>query len=383
MGNLLIKNCIHYMNSEIVDILIIDGKIKEIVPNQTPQDNFKILNAENRFVTPGFIDMHIHGAGGCDVQDHNELSLKTISETLTKFGITGFLATTLIAPRINNKHLSNVNNVMEKNLGGARLLGLYLEGPFINEKKRGGITSDLIKEPSKKLCKDILDISGGALKIMTIAPELKNISSIINLLQNAGCLVAFGHSDATYNETKSCFEKGVDHITHICNGMAGINHRHPGPVMAVFESDTVTVEIISDGVHLHPSMVEHIYKNIGIDRCICISDGIQGMGLEDGVYKYNNRNYVSKNGTARYEDGTLIGSTLDVFEIAKRFMQYTGCSFQEMIKTITINPAKRLGIDDKTGSINIGKDGDLVLLNKDLSVSSTIINGKVLYQKRH
>lgn len=381
-GNLLIKNCKPLSTSDkTTDILIENGSIKFIdnISESETFNNYPILNADRRVAVPGFIDVHIQGAGGADVLDATQESLEVISRTLARFGVTGFLATTVFKPDINNKHLEVAANCSTKNLGGAKILGIHLEGPFINPEKRGGISPDCILLPSKKIFEQIMNATGISLKMMTIAPEIDGNLDIIKELVKSGIIASIGHTNASYEWTRKGIEAGINHVTHIFNAMPPLHHRKPGPLLAIFESDTVTAQIISDGVHLHPRIVNFLYKTLGKDRCICITDGIQAIGLPEGKYIYNGREYISQNGTAKYLDGTLIGTSLSVGEIAFRFKNYTECSLKDALETVTKNPAKLLGIYGKKGSIEIGKDGDIVLLNSDFSIWATIVEGKVVF----
>lgn len=382
---LLICNCKLFNaieQDELVDILIESGSIVQIGKVNERREYASVINANERVTAPGFIDIHIQGAGGADILDGTEEALVTMSRTLARLGTTSFLATTVVKPDRNNRHLKVTARYVNRELGGAIILGMHLEGPFINLKKSGGISKNSIFPPSLKALKEIRDIAGDTLKMMTIAPELEGNLEIIYKLVEEDVIASFGHSNATYIETKKGFSAGIKHVTHIFNVMPPLHHREPGPLLAIFESDDITVQIISDGVHVHPGIVNLVYRNIGKDRCICITDGVQAMGLPDGKYIYNIREYESKDGTARYLDGTLIGTTLSAWEIARKFMEFTNCSLEIAINTITKNPAKLLGIEDKKGSIDVGKDADLVILDHDNSIWLTIINGKVVFEKQ-
>lgn len=382
---LLIRNCKLFnaiRQDGFVDILIESGSIVQIGEVNERREYASVINANERITAPGFIDVHIQGAGGADILDGTEKALETMSRTLARLGTTSFLATTVVKPDQNNRHLNITARNVNRELGGAIILGMHLEGPFINLKKSGGISKNSIFPPSLKALKEIRDIAGNTLKMMTIAPELEGNLKIIYKLVEDDVIASFGHSNATYIETKKGFSAGIKHVTHIFNAMPPLHHREPGPLLAIFESDDITVQIISDGVHVHPGIVNLVYRNIGKDRCICITDGVQAMGLPDGKYIYNIREYESKDGTARYLDGTLIGTTLSAWRIARKFMEYTNCSLEIAINTITKNPAKLLGIEDKKGSIDVGKDADLVILDHDNSIWLTIINGKVVFEKQ-
>lgn len=216
--------------------------------------------------------------------------------------------------------------------------------------------------------------------MMTIAPELPDNQPIIRRLVKAGIIASFGHSNATYEQTLDGFEAGISHVTHLFNAMPSIHHRSPGPLIAIFQTKQVTAQLIADGVHIHPAVLKLTFEILGPNRIIPITDGMQAMGLGDGKFIYNGLEYESKNGTARYKDGTLIGTALGISQLLARLMDFTDCQLDVAIKTVTENPAKLLGLEDKKGAITPGKDADLVLLEPDCSVHTTIVAGKIVFQ---
>jgi N-acetylglucosamine-6-phosphate deacetylase len=374
---ILIKDCRLFNNPEIkIDVLTVSGKILQIKKDISSADAY-ILNADGRILCPGFIDIHIQGAGGADILDGTPEALEKMSLTLANLGTTSFLGTTVVKPTENNKHLRTANNYVNKNLEGAALLGFHLEGPFINVNKKGGLDPKSIYPSSPEALAEIVKICKGNLRMMTIAPELPGNLELIKQLRQNNVVAAFAHSEADYNQTKAGFDAGIDHITHLFNAMNPINHRNPGPVTAIFENNHVTAQIISDGHHLHPAVIKMIHRNIGAARCVCITDGVQGMGLPEGKYFYNGKEYTAKEGAARYTDGTLIGSTMSLGEIAVKFMEFTECTLTEAIDSVSYNPAKVLGMERQKGKIEPGYDADLVLLNDDLKVEQTIVNGNI------
>jgi N-acetylglucosamine-6-phosphate deacetylase len=381
MKSLLLSNCRLFDHPQPIstDILIEEGHIKAIgkIP---PQPEYQVVEVHGQIVAPGFIDIHIQGAGGCDILDNTDEALATISRTLARFGVTGFLATTVIKPEIKHEHLSRAAAAVGQNLGGARLLGIHLEGPFINPIKRGGIAPTAIAPFSPHLLAEILQHTGDKLKIMTIAPEIEGGQELIRLLTQKGIIASLGHTNADYPATQQAIAAGVRHVTHIFNAMPPLNHRAPGPIAAIFEAPEVTVQIISDGVHVHPAIVNLLAKNIGSKRCICISDGIQALGLPNGNYHYNGQEYIAKDGVACYPDGTLIGTALAVSQIAQRFKQFTNCSLPEAINTVALNPARLLGLE-RIGKIQPGYLADLAIITADFTTAMTLVQGEIVYQR--
>jgi N-acetylglucosamine-6-phosphate deacetylase len=383
MNSLLLKNCLLY-NSEnrgkLNDVLIENGIIKKISPANNSLHADQTIDADGLILVPGFIDVHIQGAGGADVLDGTRDALRAMSAALAMSGTTGFLATTVVKPVNRNHHLKVIAENTGKDLGGAEILGIHLEGPFINPLKKGGLDPNSIYSYSLEALNEILDAADNKLSMMTIAPELSGNLGLIRRLKELGIIASFGHSDATYEETLSGFKAGINHVTHIFNAMPSLNHRMPGPLLAIFENETPSAQIISDGVHLHPGIVNLIYKNISTERCICITDGIQAIGMPEGRYFYNGKEYESKDGSARYLDGTLIGTAVGLNKIAARFKSFTGCSLKEAVDTVTKNPAILLGIYNCKGSVEIGKDADLVLMNDKFDVKTTLVKGKIVFE---
>ncbi|MHC4545142.1 MAG: N-acetylglucosamine-6-phosphate deacetylase [Planctomycetota bacterium] len=380
---LLVTNCRLYNtddDKEMVSILVEDGVISEI-GGVDAEAGCDIFDAEGRIAAPGFIDVHIQGAGGADILDGTVEAIETISQTCARFGTTSFLATTVYNADGDNGHLTLAAECAGRDLGGANLVGIHLEGPFVAANKRGMIQLGCICEPSMEVLDKILDITGGKLAMMTIAPELEGSLEIIRRLVGSSIVASFAHSEADYEQTLAGIAAGISHVTHLFNAMSGVHHRSPGPLVAIFENEKVTAQLIADGVHLHPSILRFAFEILGPERVILITDGMQAMGLPDGQYIYNGVEYESKDGAARYKDGTLIGTALGLSELVKRLMTFTNCGLDVAVKMVTENPAKVLGLADSKGSIDVGKDADLVLLDEDLSVHTTIVSGKIVFGK--
>ena len=378
----VIKNCrLFDATGQTTTIVIEDGVISQVGQISRKSRAENVLDAEGRIVAPGFIDVHIQGAGGADVLDGTAEALQAISRTCARFGTTSFLATTVFKPGQANRHLAFAAEAVGRDLGGANLLGIHLEGPFISLQKRGMILPECICTPSEQVFDEIQTITRGHLKMMTIAPELLGSLPLVHSLVKSGIIASFGHSSATYEQTIDGFNAGISHVTHLFNAMASIHHRAPGPLVAIFQTHNVTAQLITDGVHIHPAVLGLAFAALGPQRTIVITDGMQAIGLGDGRFIYNGIEYESKDGTARYKDGTLIGTSLGLNQMVARFMKFTGCPLAAAIRTVTENPARLLSIEDKKGSIAPGKDADLVLLEEDLSVFATMVAGKIVFEK--
>ncbi|MDY0355960.1 MAG: N-acetylglucosamine-6-phosphate deacetylase [Sedimentisphaerales bacterium] len=384
MASLLISNCRLYDSSQTKAddwVLVTDGIIERFGHGDAAPQAHTVLDAGGRLLAPGFIDVHIQGAGGADVLDATPEALATIAKTCARCGVTSYLATTVYKPDQDNRHLEVVSECIGHDLGGARLRGTHLEGPFISPKKRGMIQPNCLTNPSPSALDAILSKTDDSLAMMTLAPELSGGLDLVRALVDRGVVASLGHTSATYEETLGGFDAGINHVTHLFNAMPSLHHRSPGPLGAIFERPDVTVQVIADGVHIHPSVVRLAYTGLGPDRFVTITDGMQALGLPDGHYTYNGIPYEARDGAARYKDGTLIGTALGLNRILARLAEFTGCSTATAIRTVTENAAAVLGIDKKTGSIAVGYDADLVVLEEDLSVHTTVVAGRVVHQK--
>jgi len=382
-SKLLIRNCTllgDRRGSTQAEILIVDGIIAHIGTVDEPPADAEVLDADGRAVAPGFIDVHIQGAGGADVLDGTEEALEKIARTCVRFGTTGFLATTVYRTGGDNSHLRLAALNTGRDLGGAALLGIHLEGPFISPDMKGMIQPDSLCLPSSQVLETIRELTRGSLKMMTIAPELPGALEIVRQLVKRGVIASLGHCAASYEETRAAIAAGVSHVTHLFNAMPSMHHRKPGPVAAILTDSRITAQVIADGVHLHPAVLKMAFNLLGEKRCLMVTDGVQALGLGDGTYSYNGVEYESRSGTPRYADGTLIGTSLGLSELIPRLMLFTRCSRAQAVATVTENPARLLGIYHRKGSIAEGKDGDVVILENDCSVFATVVAGTVVYR---
>jgi len=378
---MLIKNCRILepgAPGEAIDLLLEGGKIAGMGPGITGRGE-DTIDAGGRIAAPGLIDVHVQGAGGSDTLDGGLGDLERISRSCARHGVTGFLATTVYRYRGENGHLKNATQSIGRDLGGARLLGIHLEGPFISGERRGMILPDSVCPPSTEVLEEILEITRGGLKIMTIAPELEGSMELIAMLRRSGVIASFGHSNASYEETLEGIEQGITHVTHLFNAMPSIHHRQPGPLLAILESEELSVQVIPDGVHVHPRVLAWALGQVGFERTISITDGMRSMDMPDGTYSYNGIEYHSKGGTARYRDGRLVGTSLCMDELLHRLSKYTGWDPRVAIATAAENPARLLGLGGK-GRLSPGMDADIVIMEPDLSAWTTIVRGRTVYR---
>lgn len=331
------------------------------------------------YLIPGLIDLHIHGANGKDVMDGDMTALLTISKALAAEGVTSYLATTMTA---SNEHLEAVLLAIYEAMSqtdGAAILGAHLEGPFIAKNKMGAHFPDAIQVPDISVIKRWQRATNDVIKLVTLAPELSDALPFISELKNMKIITSIGHTEATYEETVAAIEAGCTQATHLFNAMTGIHQRKPGAVSALLLSDKISAELIVDGIHLHPAIVELALKVKGKDRLLLVTDAIRAKCMGDGRYELGGQEVHVQSGKATLADGTLAGSTLRMPEAVRNMVNYTKCSLAEAIHMASYTPAHVLGLLSRKGTISVGKDADMVVLDNNLNVLLTMREGKDVY----
>lgn len=383
---MLIKNVKIFTESEVIEqgsLLIENGTISQIASSQIESSQFEhmiIIDGTNLNLIPGFIDGHIHGANGADVMDATEAALDAMATYLPSEGTTSFLPTTITqAPENIEKALTNVKDYQNKE-GQAEIIGIHLEGPFVNKMRAGAQPLQHIVEPNLELFQKWQTLSGDLIKTITMAPEHDVNGQFIGTLQKSGVNVSAGHTDTNFSGMKKAVSEGVRQVTHLCNAMSGIHHRDIGVVGAAFQLKELRAEVICDGIHVSPEMLQLVYNNIGSDRLIMITDSMRAKGLEPGDYELGGQPVKVSADRAVLEDGTLAGSILKMNEGAQQMLQLEGISIAEIIQMASVNPAKQLGIFDRKGSITIGKDADLLLVDDQFNIQYTICRGAIAYK---
>jgi N-acetylglucosamine-6-phosphate deacetylase len=335
-------------------------------------------------LVPGFIDLHIHGANHCDVMDATQEALTVLSQTLATEGTTSYLATTMTASVCDiEKTLRAVRDYFhtQRSILGATVLGVHLEGPFISPKKIGAQRADYLLTPDIEIFSKWQKEFGHVIKLVTLAPELPHSLAFIHYLREQHIVASIGHTDATYLQTLEAIQAGCGYVTHLFNAMRGIQQREPGVVTAALLSEKVKTEMIVDGTHLHPAIVKLALRLKGIDNVVLVTDAMRAKCLGDGVYDLGGQAVHVTSGIAKLSDGTLAGSVLRMPEAIRHMIAFTDCSLYDAITMASKNPAKVLNIFDRKGSIAIGKDADLVVLDDDLQVVMTMVGGKIVYQQ--
>lgn len=361
------------------NITLENGKITAL--HTAPGPAGQVLNFPASYhVIPGMIDLHIHGAAGADVMDATPEALCTISRALAKEGTTGFLATTMTeAPQKIRAALANV--MQAGAMPGAAVLGVHLEGPFLAEKRMGAQCSAHICAPDIALFQAWQSLCGDQIRLVTVAPETKNALPFIEYLSRHNVVVSLGHSDASFAEAQAGVTAGGRYATHLFNAMRAIHHREPGIAVALLLDERVTAELVLDGHHLHPAMVELAWKIKGGHRLVLVTDAMRAKCLGEGSFDLGGQQVLVKNGLATLANGTIAGSVLKLNQALKHFMTATGLSLDEALPLVSANPAKLLGRYAHKGSLAPGKDADLVVLNERYDVVATVCEGRIVYSE--
>lgn len=355
-------------------LLIENDKIKGFGPMETCPEVETVFDAQGDNVLPGGIEMHIHGADGVDAMDADETYLEKISAHLPSTGSTSFLATTMTSPiKDIERALENLSGYTYA--GGAKMLGIHLEGPFISKAHPGAQDPAHIMQPDHALARRLQSLSGNQIRLMTYAPE-EDPGDFIETLKDLSIIPSAGHTDALFDTLKDAEAKGLSHITHLYNGMRGLHHREPGTVGFAYMGNAFT-ELIADGIHCRKEMMKLAYDIITPDRLVIITDAMRAQGLPDGEYDLGGQNVHVKDGEARLAGGTLAGSVLTMKQAIRNMREVTGCTWQDIVKMTAYNPAVELGLTKSKGVIREGADADLVIYDDASNLKHTIIDGEI------
>ena len=324
-------------------------------------------------VLPGFVDIHTHGCGGYDVTDGREESAGKMSEYLAKKGVTSFCPATMT---IGIEKLEKAFSFVRSTMGGesgAYIHGINMEGPFISPAKKGAQREEDILAPNYELFEKLNSIC--PVKVVDIAPEIKGAPDFIRKAKDI-CSVSAAHTAADYETAKAAFDCGINHATHLFNAMPPLLSREPGVVGAVFDDSRVYAELICDGVHIAPAVLRTAFRVLGEDRTVVISDSMSAAGMSDGEYSLGGQTVYVRNGKATLEDGTVAGGTSNLFDEFRNLLAF-GIPLKQAVKSCTINPAKSIGAEKITGSIETGKNADLLVLNEDMTeIRAVFVKGR-------
>ena len=382
----LIRNVKIILRDNIVEgAVLFSNKIESIILEDIDayinvcKDNYRqlsVLDGKGCYLSPGFIDIHIHGTAGYDTMDESQQALSQIKKSLIKSGVTSFLATTMSMPiDVIKRALGSIRYEIDKeNIGsdGARILGCHLEGPFLNKEYKGAQNLKNIVLPDIELVKDFTDI----IKIVTIAPEIEAAEPLIRYLTDEGIITSAGHTGSSYEDILTARKWGLSHVTHLFNGMTKLHHRNPGIIGAVLTTD-MSCELIADFIHIHPAVLKIVLQTKELDKIILITDQNRAGTLDEGEYDLGGQKVIVKDGSARLEDGSLAGSVLTLDQAVRNISQISDLNLNEIINMVTYNPACLVGMEDQIGSVKEGNRADFVILNSNLEVMNVYKDGQL------
>ncbi len=360
-------------------VLLYSDVVEGIVPADKIPGGAEVIDAKGGYVAPGLIDLHIHGYLGKDVCDGEEESIRTISKGLLANGVTGYLPTTMtVDMKVIRKALEVCRALKEesKSWDGSAILGCHAEGPFISEAKKGAQDPKYILKPDAEFVKEYADI----IKIITLAPETdsEDFAEIRKMRRDTDVIISMGHTSADYDTAKKSTEVGVRHVTHLFNAMTPLNQRAPGVVTAALNSD-VSCELIVDTFHVDKSLYDMIYALKGRKLCF-ITDCLPAGGLPEGEYTLGGAKIIYRGIVCRLEDGTVAGSILHLNKGVWNVYTNSNIPLHECVNCASLNPATTLGLDKTKGSLEVGKDADIIITDAEFNVEKTIIGGEIKYE---
>ncbi len=393
------KDTLKIINAQIISpdkiirngsVLVRAGKIVEVSETDIECGESEILDARHQYLSPGFIDIHVHGGGGHDFMDRSVEAFLGVAEAHARFGTTAMFPTTLTSTTDKLKQtLDCYKEANENNIRGAQFMGVHLEGPYFAMSQRGAQDPKFIRNPDPKEYKEILEQYGDIIARWSAAPELPGAIEFGKYIKSKGVMPAVAHTDAVYEDVLEAFENGYTLLTHFYSGMSGVirrnAYRYAGVVEAGYLMDGLDVEVIADGIHLPAPLLKLIYKIKGPSRIALVTDAMRGAGMPEGESilgdKIDGTKVLIEDGVAKLLDRTAFaGSIATADRLIRTMIQQADVPLADAIQMITATPARVMGIDNKKGSIVIGKDADFVIFDENIEVSHTIINGKVVYE---
>ncbi|GAA05641.1 N-acetylglucosamine-6-phosphate deacetylase [Photobacterium leiognathi subsp. mandapamensis] len=356
-------------------VIVNDGKIEAIT--ETKPLDCDVTELEGQTLVPGFIDIHIHGRAGADVMDATPQALQTIADALPKTGVVAWVGTTVTAPwqDIINALQQVRDFCQQPKQVGAKLLGSFLEGPYFTEAYRGSHPTQYLQAPSIAALAELKEVAGDSLIRVALAPEYQGSDEAIQWLTAEGIKTSIAHTSANFEQVTTAHQHGADCGVHLFNGMSGLHHREPGCAGAVLFHDMLA-ELIADGIHVHPVMMQLAYRMKGYQQLALITDCMRAGGLSDGKYQLGAQMITVTNGEARTDDGSLAGSTCSLDQALRNMIMLAGVPEWEAVQMATSVPAKYVGIDDKLGFIKPGYNASFALLDPQFQIQATLIDGQ-------
>jgi N-acetylglucosamine-6-phosphate deacetylase len=336
-------------------------------------------DAAGCMVIPGLIDTHVHGTHGVDVMLHGVEGIRRISSRFPQYATTAWLPSTIAAR--HGELLQAVRWCVEARNGsdGAAIVGIHVEGPYINLKRKGAQPEEGIRDPDLDEVRELLEAAEGQMRVMTLAPELPGGTELIRMLVRNGVIASMGHSDATYDQALEGIAAGATHATHLFNAMRPIHHRDPGLITACLNEPEVLAEVIPDGVHLHPHVVQLALRTKGPDRAALITDAFSATGLPDGSHTLGPHRVRVEGPLCTLEDGTIAGSILTMNLAVRNAMRFAGISLVEAVRMSSLVPARVAACEDRKGSLEAGKDADVAVLDREFRCLATWVRGRLVY----
>jgi N-acetylglucosamine-6-phosphate deacetylase len=336
------------------------------------------LDAMDCTVLPGFIDLHIHGSNGHDVMDATPEVLREMSRFLARHGVTGFYPTTMTAPHAPTlAAVRNVAAVFDEQMPGARILGIHLEGPYLSPEFPGAQPKEYVRDPNLAEFEEL--VAAGPVRMITLASERPGASQLMEAALDHGISVVLGHTAATYEEAVDAIHRGASQTTHTYNAMTGLHHRKPGVVGAVLNTDTIFAQLVPDNIHVHPAAMSILARCKGPDHVMLITDAIRATGLPEGDYELGGQPVYVRKGECRLADGTLAGSIVTMDLAFRNFLRAVGWSVERGWPVTSRAQALAMGIADEVGAVAPGYRADLVLLDRNLEVVATLVEGRLVY----
>ncbi|MGM0472174.1 MAG: N-acetylglucosamine-6-phosphate deacetylase [Bacillota bacterium] len=361
-------------------LIVENGRVINLTTNLNAYqlENYRLMDYSGYQIIPGLIDIHIHGGAGVGVMDGSIASIRELIAYAAQIGITSFLPTTLTAPLDKLKQVLDQLKQVAKH--SEAIIGVHLEGPFINPQRAGAQAKEHIISPTTKLLAKLLSDYSTVIKLVSLAPEISGGIKALRYLEERGIITSVAHSNANLSVMEEAFAAGLNHATHFFNQMAGFHHRRPGVVGAVLNNENCSCEFIADGIHLHPQVIELLVKTKRLEQLILVSDSLRAAGMAAGDYKLGGLEVrVTEDGRATLADGTLAGSTLQLREAVRNVVEFTALDFSQALQLATFNPAVKLGIESQKGTLEPGTDADFVVVDDKLEVIATYQLGELIY----
>ena len=342
-------------------------------------------DAQGRWVFPGFIDLHVHGGGGADTMDGTVDALQRIAEIHSAHGTTSLLATTMTE---SHERIMEAARAVRQAMAlseasdwrGARVVGMHLEGPYVNPKRAGAQNTAFMRPADLQELGEIVAVLEEGFRLVTLAPELPGANEAIRYLRRAGVTVSMGHTDASFEEAMAAMHEGVAHVTHTYNAMRPLHHRDPGVVgAALLSGPSVLCEVIADGVHVHPRAIEALWRCKGAAGLCLITDAISAAGMPEGEYELGRLKVTVKGQECRLDNGALAGSVLTLDRAVGFMVREVGVPVHEAAMMASGNPARQLGLDTRKGSLRVGKDADVVVLDDEFQTIATWVGGRLVF----